>query len=241
MDKEGAMKTREFLRRYAWVYLYVVTFFLGCTALLLHSAETVGSMQPFDSRPVIVIDPGHGAPDGGATGVSGAKEDRINLEISRRLETLLALMGYDTIMTRTNGDCIATEGSTIRQKKQSDLKNRVALINRQPSAVVVSIHQNHFPDGHYYGPQVFWSDGGEALATSLQTALSDALSSESRRSAKRSTGVYLMEHIEHPGVLVECGFLSNPQEEHKLASAEHQKKIAEVLAVVLANYLQSCV
>ena len=233
------MKTREFLRRYVWVYLYVVTFFLGCAALLLHSVETVGSMQSFDSRPVIIIDPGQGAPDGGTTGVTGVKEDKINLEISRRVQALLALMGYDVIMTRTDGDCIATEGSTIRQKKQSDLKNRVALVNRQPSAVVVSIHQNHYPDSHYYGPQVFWSDQGEALAKTLQSALTDALSTESHRNAKRSAGVYLMEHIEHPGILVECGFLSNPQEEQKLASGSYQKKIASVLAAVLASYVRS--
>lgn len=231
------METREFLRRYAWVYLYVVAFFLGCAALLLHSVETVGSMQPFDSHPVIVIDAGHGAPDGGATGVSGVKEDQVNLEIARRLEALLALMGCDAIMTRTDGDCIATQGDTIRQKKQSDLRNRTELVNSQASAVLVSIHQNHFPDGRYCGPQVFWAGEAEALAEKMQTALTEALSPESRRSTKRATGVYLMEHIEHPGVLVECGFLSNPEEERKLAAPEHQKKIAAVLAAVLAEYV----
>ena len=158
------METSQFLRRYLWVYLYVATFFLGCTALLLHSVEMVGSMQPFDSRPVIIIDPGHGAPDGGATGVSGSQEDRINLEISYRLEALLTLIGYDTIMTRADGNWIASQGDTIRQKKQSDLQNRATLVNTQASAVLVSIHQNHFPDSQYFGPQVFWSDGAETLA-----------------------------------------------------------------------------
>ena len=215
----------------------MVAFFLGCAALLLHSVETVGSEQPFHSRPVIIIDAGHGAPDGGTTGVSGVKEDEVNLAISRRLEALLTLIGCDAIMTRNDGNCIATEGDTIRQKKQSDLHNRVAMVNGQASAVVVSIHQNHFPDGRYSGPQVFWTDGGVELANTLQTALTEALSPGSRRSAKRSTGVYLMEHIEHPGVLVECGFLSNPQEERLLASPEHQKKIASVLAAVLADYV----
>lgn len=229
------METRNFLRRYAWVYLYVVAFFLSCAAMLLHSVEMVGSMQPFDSHPVIIIDAGHGAPDGGTTGVSGVKEDQVNLAISRRLEALLALMGCDAVMTRDDGNCIATEGDTIRQKKQSDLRNRVSMVNAQPSAVVVSIHQNHFPDGRYSGPQVFWCDGGEELANSLQTALTEVLSPENHRSAKRSTGVYLMEHIEHPGILVECGFLSNPQEEQLLASPDHQKKIAAVLAAVLAD------
>lgn len=233
------METREFLRRYAWVYLYVVAFFLSCAALLLHSVETVGSMQPFDSHPVIIIDAGHGAPDGGATGISGVKEERVNLEISRRLEALLTLLGCQTIMTRTDGDCIATQGDTIRQKKQSDLRNRTELVNRQPAAVLVSIHQNHFPDGRYSGPQVFWTGEAGELAQRLQEALTDGLYSESRRSAKRSTGVYLMEHIEHPGVLVECGFLSNPEEEQKLCSPEYQKRIAAILAAVLAEYVHS--
>lgn len=231
------METREFLKRYAWVYLYVVAFFLGCAGLLLHSVETVGSMEPFGAHSVIVIDAGHGAPDGGTTGVAGTKEDAVNLAIAGRLDALLELLGYETVMTRTTADCIATEGETIRQKKQSDLRNRVALVNAQASAVVVSIHQNHYPDSRYSGPQVFYASGGEELARAMQTALSDALAPGSKRGAKASSGVYLMEHIDHPGILVECGFLSNPGEEQKLASPEHQKKIAAVLAAVLAQYV----
>lgn len=233
------MSTREFLRQYAWVYLYVVAFFLSCTALMLHSVETAGSMEPFDLHPVIIIDPGHGAPDGGAVGISGVKEDQINLAISRRLEALLALMGCETLLTRIDGSCIATEGNTIRQKKQSDLRNRVNLVNSQASAVLVSIHQNHFSDGQYWGPQVFWSGGGEVLAEKTQTALNAALFPESSRRAKRAAGVYLMEHSQHPGILVECGFLSNPREERLLASPEHQKKIAAVLAAVLADHIHT--
>lgn len=232
------MESREFLKRYAYVYLYVTAFFLGCAALLLHGVETVGSMQSFSSMPVIVIDAGHGGMDGGTTGVSGVKEDQVNLEIARRLEAMLGLFGYNTIMTRTTSDSIATEGDTIRAQKQSDLRNRVNLVNGLPAAVLVSIHQNHYPDGRYYGPQVFYSGSAEALAGSVQTALTDAFAPGSSRAVKRSSGVYLMEHITHPGILVECGFLSNFAEEQKLASAEHQKKVAAVLAAVLADYVQ---
>lgn len=231
------MKTREFLKRYAWVYLYVAAFFLGAAGLLRHTVETAGSMQPFSAHPVIVIDAGHGSPDGGATGVGGTREDQINLSVSRRLEKLLALLGCETAMTRTGPDCVATEGQTIRQKKQSDLKMRVELVNALPAAVVVSIHQNHFPDSRYSGPQVFYSSGGEALANSAQKALTAALSPASRREAKKASGVYLMEHIDHPGILVECGFLSNPEEERKLSAPGHQKKIAAILAAVLAEYV----
>lgn len=235
------METREFLKRYAYVYLYVVAFFLGCAGLLAHSVETVGSMQPFVTHPVIVIDAGHGGIDGGTTGAAGTSEQKINLSIAKRLNALLQLMGYETVMTRTNGDSIATEGETIRQQKQSDLRNRVQIVNQQASAVLVSIHQNHFPDSKYYGPQVFYSGSAGELAGSVQRALSDALSPEIHRTAKESSGVYLMEHIDHPGILVECGFLSNPQEEQKLCTADHQKKVAAVLAAVLAGHVQPAV
>ena len=231
------METREFLKRYAWVYLYVAAFILICAALVRHTVETVGNMQPFSVSPVIVIDAGHGDPDGGSTGLTGTREEAVNLAVAKRLEGLLALMGYDTAMTRTGPDCIATEGDTIRMKKQSDLRNRVNRINALPSAVVVSIHQNHFPDSRYSGPQVFYTIGAEPLAAYTQRALTESLAPGSKREPKKASGVYLMEHMDHPGILVECGFLSNPEEERKLNSPEHQKKIAAILASVLAQYV----
>lgn len=233
------MGTKEFLRRYAWVYLYVAAFFLGVAGLLRHTVETSGSMAPIGLHPVIVIDAGHGTPDGGSTGISGSREETINLAVAKRLNGFLRLLGYDTAMTRTGPDSIATEGGTIREKKQSDLGNRVKLVNDLPAAVVVSIHQNHFPDSRYSGPQVFYSGGGEALAASAQKALTVGLLPGSKRQPKAAAGIYLMEHITHPGILVECGFLSNPEEERKLNSPEHQKKIAAILAAVLAEYVHS--
>ena len=233
------MTTKEFLKRYTWVYLYVAAFFLGAAGLLRHSVETAGTLDRVSLCPVIVIDAGHGAPDGGTTGVSGIREDEINLAIAKRLEAALALLGLDTAMTRTGPDCIATEGETIRRKKQSDLQNRAALINGLPSAVVVSIHQNHFPDPRYSGPQVFYAGGGEALAQSAQQALTAVLAPGSKRQTKAAAGIYLMEHMDHPGILVECGFLSNPEEERKLSDPVHQKKIAAILAAVVAGFVHS--
>lgn len=235
------MDSREFLKRYTYVYLYVTAFFLACGALLLHTVETVSSRQSFASAPVIVIDAGHGGLDGGTTGVSGVKEDQVNLQIAGRLDAMLGLFGCRTIMTRSTDDSIATEGQTIRQQKQSDLRNRVALVNALPSAVLLSIHQNHYPDGRYFGPQVFHTKDASALAGSMQKALTSALAPKSQRSAKKASGIYLMEHIHHPGILVECGFLSNAAEEQKLASAEYQKKAAAVMAAVLAQYIQGMV
>lgn len=235
------MDTGQFLRRYFYVYLYVVAFFLGCGAMVLRSVEVVGGAETFASHPVIVIDAGHGGIDGGATGVSGAGEKGINLAVSERLEAILGLMGFDTVMTRTTDDSLATEGDTVRQQKQSDLRNRVEIVNSQASAILVSIHQNHYSDGRYSGPQVFYSPGAESMAAKLQEALNQALSPASRRTAKEASGIYVMEQIAHPGVLVECGFLSNAAEEQKLLDAEHQKKLACIIAAVVAAYADGAI
>ena len=140
------MDTRQFFRRYAYIYLYAAAFFLACAALLRHSVEVSGTLEPFPAHPVIVIDAGHGGMDGGTTGAAGTAEDEVNLAVAGRLNALLLLCGCDTVMTRTTGESLATEGDTVRRQKQSDLRNRVALVNSLPSAILVSIHQNHFPD-----------------------------------------------------------------------------------------------
>ena len=230
------MKTREFLRRYAYVYLYVAAFFLGLAALGRQSVETVSGLAPISGSSLLVIDAGHGGEDGGTTGAAGTAEDEVNLAIAKRLEAMLTLMGYQTRMTRTDSGSLATEGETIRARKQSDLRNRVALANKYQNSILVSIHQNHFPDPKYDGAQVFFTDSAESLANAMQSALSAALSSHSRRTAKKAKGIYLMEQITCPGLLIECGFLSNPDEEQKLQSAQYQKHLAAVMATVLAKY-----
>ena len=230
------MVTREFLRRYAYVYLYVAAFFLGLAALGRQSVETVSGLAPISGSSVLVIDAGHGGEDGGTTGAAGTAEDEVNLSIAKRLEAMLTLMGYQTRMTRTDSGSLATEGETIRARKQSDLRNRVALANKYQNSILVSIHQNHFPDPKYDGAQVFFTDSAESLANAMQASLTAALSPQSRRTAKKASGIYLMEHITCPGLLIECGFLSNPAEEQKLLSAQYQKHLAAVMATVLAKY-----
>lgn len=231
------METREFLRRYAYVYLYVAAFFLALAAAARHSVETVSGFAPLPGSSVLIIDAGHGGEDGGTTGTAGTAEDEVNLAIAKRLEAMLTLMGCQTRMTRKAPDSLATEGETIRARKQSDLRNRVAVANEYSNAILVSIHQNHFPDPKYDGAQVFCTKDAAELAKVMQTALVDALAPHSRRTAKSASGVYLMEHIDCPGLLIECGFLSNPAEEQKLRSGDYQKKLAAVMAAVLARFV----
>jgi N-acetylmuramoyl-L-alanine amidase len=185
----------------------------------------------------IVIDAGHGGEDGGATSCTGVLESHINLQIALRLDDLLHLLGYDTVMIRKTDISVYTEGNSIAQKKISDLKERVRIVNSIDNGILVSIHQNMFPDSRYSGAQVFYNNipVAKELAQRMQNSLVKSLNPGSNRQCKQSSGVYLMEHINYPGLLVECGFLSNPEEESKLRSEEYQKKLCCVIAVHLAQ------
>ena len=231
------MTTRDFLRKYAYVYCYVVSFFLLTAAFFRQSVETVSSEQALENSIRIVIDAGHGGIDGGTTSVTGVLEKELNLQIAQRLEKLLCLLGQAPEMTRITPDSVATEGNTIREQKRSDLRNRLEIINRSPNTILVSIHQNHYPDSRYTGPQVFHADDdrSRAFAQELQRSFNNALGTH--RESKMADGVYLMNHLQCPGVLVECRFLSSFEEEAKLRSPEHQKKLCCILAAGLMEYL----
>lgn len=190
-------------------------------------------------RHCIVIDPGHGGEDGGASSCTGRLESGYNLEIALRLEDIFHLLGYDTKLIRREDVSVYTTGQTIAQKKVSDLKNRVKLINETKNGILLSIHQNYYPDSRYSGVQVFCgnSEGSEALAKHLQASLVAGLNPGSRRQAKQGKGIYLLEHIQCSGALIECGFLSNPREEALLRDSAYQKKLCCVIGSALNRYL----
>lgn len=189
----------------------------------------------------IIIDPGHGGEDGGATSCTGKLESEYNLVISKRLDDLFHLLGYETCMIRTTDTSVYTKGDTIAQKKVSDLKERVRIVNETENGILLSIHQNNFPDNRYSGAQVFYADseGSQILAQKIQDTFVQSLNQGSNRKCKPSKGVYLMEHIQHTGVLIECGFLSNPEEEAKLRDPDYQKKVCCVIAAAVSQYLSN--
>lgn len=234
------MKTSDFLKRYAYIYLYVVSACLLFGYFVGNSALSVNNPQSFTLRPTLVIDAGHGGMDGGTTSCTGVLESQFNLDISKRLERLLSLLGYETVMVRTEDVSVSTEGSTIREQKRSDLKNRVKLVNEMDNPIYISIHQNFYPESRYSGPQVFYAstEDSKDLATLMQTNLNEALTTSNKRSCKKSDGVYIMQHINCCGILIECGFLSNPEEESKLKTPEYQKKLCSVIAATLANHIE---
>lgn len=221
------------------VYFLVISGFLLFTVAGSHAVTVLAENQPVVRLHTVVIDPGHGGIDGGATSCTGVLESGINLEISLRLRDILHLLGIQTVMTRVTDTSIHTQGNTIAAQKMSDLKERAALVCNTEHALLVSIHQNTFSESRYYGAQVFYADDPQSkqLAGQLQTALGCSLNSGSNRKAKSAQGIYLMEHIDCTGVLIECGFLSNPEEEAKLRNAEYQRKLCCVIASSLSMFL----
>lgn len=228
-----------------WNYYLFCVCTMALVLLMAYWGSTVVTVisegLPFKREHCIVIDPGHGGEDGGATSCTGRMESNYNLEISRRLDDLMHLLGYQTVMTRTSDVSIYTTGDTIARKKISDLKERVRIVNNTSNALLLSIHQNQFSDSRYSGAQVFYAktDGSKELGQGLQTQLVASLNPGSNRKSKPVSGVYLMENIRCTGVLIECGFLSNPQEEAKLRSGEYQKKLCCVIAASVNQYLSN--
>ena len=230
------------VRKMLPVYTLTLLWVLFCS-LLAPEAVTVFSEAPKGSGlPTVVLDPGHGGEDGGAVSPGGVGESNLNLAISLRTRELLRFLGISVVMTReTERSLHSPEAGSISEKKVSDLKNRVAFVSQIPNPVLVSIHQNMFSQSKYCGAQVFYSKtaGSKALAEALQARISTCLDPANHRQAKPSEKVYLLEQISCPGVLVECGFLSNPREEALLQTEAYQKKLAAVLSATLAEQLTS--
>lgn len=192
----------------------------------------------------VIIDAGHGGPDGGTSADDGTLEKNLNLQIAIKLNESLSSMGIKTVMIRTEDISVHdASANTIRQKKVSDLKNRLKIINETDNSIFVSIHQNHFSDSRYSGTQVFYSKNNpqsSVLADCIRQSVISDLQKENTRETKPSgTDIYLLYHAESPAVMVECGFLSNINESKNLKNENYQKELAFVLALGISDYLNS--
>lgn len=219
-------------------YLLTVIVFIGIAMWGSNATTTIAQNRPVERDNIIVIDAGHGGIDGGATSCSGVLESKLNLDIALRLDAVMQLLGFDTVMIRTTDTSIYTQGNTIASQKVSDLKERVRIVNETPNALLISIHQNTFPDGRYSGAQVFYGreDSSRQLAQTLQSNLNQTLCRGSNRKMKKADGVYLMQNINCTGVLIECGFLTNPQEEAKLRDPQYQNQLCCVIASTVSTF-----
>ena len=219
---------------------------LVCAAALLSAMalSRVGSAVAVFSRETgttVVVDAGHGGEDGGTLSCTGVRESGLNLEIALRVNDLFALLGQRTRMLRTQDVSLHdTDAATIAARKASDIRARVRLTEETPKAVLLSIHQNHFPESKYRGAQVFCAktDSSRQLAEQMQKNLSQYLDPANHRQPKTADGVYLMEHVNGTAVLVECGFLSNAAETALLQDEGYQQRLSAAVCGALTEWLE---
>ncbi|MBR5506252.1 MAG: N-acetylmuramoyl-L-alanine amidase CwlD [Clostridia bacterium] len=206
---------------------------------LLMTNETAA---PLTFGKVVVIDPGHGSPDGGATGHSGTLEKDINLAIAKKLGSYLQQGGAHVIYTREDDNAVTDNLNVkIKEIKRADLSNRKNLKNNSGADLFISIHMNKFEQSKYKGAQVFYpgnSSESKKLAETIQQSITEFADNTNYREAKDSKNdIFILNDSKIPSVLVECGFLSNPEEEAKLMSQEYQSEIAYAIFGGISRYL----
>ena len=215
--------------------------FVGTAVLLALALGRLNSLAKPAMEPSVVqrtgplvLDAGHGGEDGGAVSLTGVPESQINLAIVLKLRDVLGLYGVDPILLReTNVSLHDGDAGTLREKKRSDLKNRVAAVEEVEGGILLSVHQNTYPSSRYHGTHVFYAptEGSQALAERFQNSIKAALQPDNQRAVKQIPDtVYIMNHVTCPAVLIECGFLTNPEEEALLRDEDYQRKLSAVIA-----------
>ncbi len=211
-------------------------FFLWGTNIFSDNTHVVSS----ESVPVItvVIDAGHGGIDGGAQ-VNGVLEKDLNLEIALKLREFLSLYNVRCVLTRDSDILLADPDASSR--KASDLKNRVKVAKESENPIFLSVHMNKFPEEKYSGLQVFYSKNNpesEALALKVQSNVAEKFQKDNTRSVKEAgSNIFVLDRLECPAVLIECGFMSNPSELEKLSKEEYQNELAFIIALSVIDFL----
>ena len=212
------------------ITILIVFFLVFGVTFLNDKKEGVPTVSLPVSGKTVVIDAGHGKPDEGAQSSRGTTEAETNLKIALKLQNLLEQSGSSVILTRSDENAIYDlDAKTLKQKKISDIHNRVKIGNESSADIFVSIHLNKIPQQQYDGWQTFYNaqnQDGQKLAVAIQNNLNKAIQKENNRVAKSIDNIYIVKHVEIPTTIVECGFLSNPDEEKKLLEDEYQNRLA---------------
>lgn len=219
--------------------LLVCFYLLSRQAAVISVNQTERGTQKVAS-PLILVDAGHGGSDPGMIGVGGLEEKGINLSISLLLRDTLEKSGYSVIMTREEDKGLYD--SSAANKKAQDMQRRIAMIREHMPVLSVSIHQNSYHDAGVHGPQVFYYESsveGKKLAEAVQSSLNDLLEVDRPRKVKGNTSYYLLKRSSGILVIVECGFLTNPEEAQKLQTKEYQEKVAAAVSEGIRTYLNA--
>lgn len=226
----------------AFFYFALISGILILSILIFNLLNIVKSTSntPYNFD-TIVIDAGHGGEDSGAVADNGTLEKDINLDIAIKLNEMLLSSGFHTLMTREKDVAIydKDQDENLRQKKVSDMQNRLELINSTPNNILVSIHQNKFPEKKYSGTQVFFSKNNklsEILASNIQSSVKNLIQPQNNREIKPANkDIFILYNSKVPAIIVECGFISNDEELNKLNNEDYKSKIAFAIYCGILN------
>lgn len=233
-------RNKKILELIMTCFILVCSFYIGRIGADITASGSVKDEKGavIGKRQAVVIDAGHGGADSGKVGVNGALEKEINLEIAQKLAAFLETEGIEAIMTRETDAGLYDEGEA--NKKQQDMKRRCEMIDGADALLAVSIHQNSYTASSVKGPQVFYYENsvqGREIAAILQETLNAALEIAKPREIKANDSYYILRKTTNPTVIVECGFLSNPQEAQKLVSEAYQEQVAKAICEGILKYL----
>ena len=222
-------------------YGLLIIFFASIIIFPIFSIELPSittSNQPND-LPTVIIDPGHGGEDSGTIGTNGKFEKDLNMEISLKLGDYLNASGYNVIYTRTEDKLLYSEAENIKGfRKITDLKNRVKIANSYENAILISIHMNSFGQSECKGLQVYYAENenSRSLASNIQDSVKNKIQATNKRTIKAGKDIYVLENASIPAVLIECGFLSNPEECENLSEKEYQKELCFAILCGIIEY-----
>lgn len=231
----------EKIKKYCLIIVLIAFLITIGTIQNMNVTSKVNATPTTNKR--IIIDAGHGLPDQGTASSSGITEQNINLQIALKLQGLLETSGADVLLTRSDENGIYdVDKNSIRDKKISDTKNRVEIGNNSDADIFVSIHLNYYQDGKYRGWQTFYqstSAESKKLASDIQAEMNSNFNRENIRQPMAIKGVYIVDKIKIPTVIVECGFLSNVDEEKLLQETSYQDSIAWGIYLGIQKYFSN--
>ena len=196
------------------------------------------------AEPIVILDAGHGGEDGGAVAENGIREKDINLQMTKKIALFFDLFGIRYITVREDDRLIGDNTlPTVRERKVSDIHQRMALVEQTPAAVLLSIHQNYYIREKYSGTQVFYApraEGSSEMASAVQSAVVRMLQPDNQRQIKPTEGtVYLLDRATKTSIMVECGFLSNREETNLLINSQYQKKLSYCIIRGICEYINN--
>ena len=225
------------------IFAVALSAIIGITMKIYGRSVIQASSDAMLQNKIVILDAGHGGEDPGACAEDGIYEKNLNLQITLEIGKALEEKGFIVVYTRTDDRLLYKEEENIKGiRKISDLKNRCKIAERYPDSIFVSIHMNSYGNSKYSGLQTYYStknDKSKLLAESVQNKVISELQTNNNRTIKSGNSIYVLENIENPAILIECGFMTNKEELKKLSEKEYQKQLSFLIVCGIIEYIEN--